>query len=388
MFKVFRSFSLKNKFLYPEALQYKYPWALEKLSNGIQLSFDPSPHETSALSILSDIGLQTFPQAEICLKAFKKKLGHPGFSYKISWDTTTLNIECMKSESEFLLKKLIENLLTADFAYTDKDVESYDLVNLSLNQCFDRKDELKRQKTQANDILQGKKLKISCQGFDDNALKVFETIPEGDVLPYKTLKYKPVMQIIETQSDDATTCIAYHGPSLKTEDSLLFFFLSELFNHDYPLYLDHSKQFNYLSSILSSIPGIYSYKCLYHPSYDSGLILHIFNTHPLSTTFAGSAITKSMKRLSKQLIPQEIARAKLKIFNTLINSQSQIEMCKKRNQDLRQGTLPGEYGDFLLNITEEYICRKISEWTTSKFPSVLLQGKVLSEGVIEGMFSN
>jgi hypothetical protein len=386
MIKVLRKIStVATQIDCPDLLQYTFPWSFHKLPNSVQLSIGISPSSLAHLSIDCEISRKALPKAQSSLVLLHKKISHPGFSYVLSANTAKISLSCLPSDSESLLNTIATHLSTPPKTSLIPE-EKYEnsLFEALYKACF----ELSLTQTPDSAIFSGENTIISALNLAEAQLRSFEQLSKGLPLPAETGEYKPTMQIFESNAEKVSLCIAYLAPGLRSSDFFTFKFLEKLMTTDNTPFVDHNKQFNYLNSLLFSIPGIYTHKAVYHSFRNFGFFVHYLTTHPFSVTFAGSAVIKSMKRATRNIIPKEIERTQTALFNELLAEKNGIQLCEIRNESVKANRFKDEFPDYLANITEEYACSRIGAWIDTKFPSILIQGNIVSENVIERMFDS
>ena len=363
--KAFRKFSqFEAKLQFPEALIYTRPWKNIVLPNELRISYDETSDFTSNISILTEIGSRNMSNSQKLLSDLNNFLGS-GFSYKCYWDKTIINLTTLKEDTESIIKELVKRLKTLSDSSTKQKNTEEDILEILYKTCYQKKsDGLESEKTSEKklekDFICGKNTIISAKGVQNSVLSYFSDLVPGSSNSFNASAYKPTMLILETSSEENILCIANEAPSLFSQDYYVFKFLEKLMNFENLFYIDNSKQYNYLYSLLGSIPGVFSHSAFYLPSKDSGVFIHLLKTHSLSTTFAGSAIIKSMNRVCKQITPKEIERTKKTIFNDILMKNTQILLCEQRNEEIRTGRQKNDYTEFVLNVNEEYLCNRLS----------------------------
>ena len=154
----------------------------------------------------------------------------------------------------------------------------------------------------------------------------------------------------------------YQAPSYSSSlsDYYLFRFLEKFMSMSTMPYINTNEQYNYLYSKLGNIPGLYSHNAYYQPSKNSGVFIHLLKTHPMTVSFAGAAVIKSMNRASKEMIPKEIERTRKEVFCDLLMEKSPEKECEERNEEIRSGKKRRDFVEFVANLNEEYACNRIA----------------------------
>lgn len=380
--RIFRSISQSHR--YPKALQYSRVWKSLDFPNRIRVNVCESEGIDCSVSFLLGIGTQNAVQTRLYMELLKEFLQHPSFQYSCLPDRTLFSLNLLKNESVQVMTDLVAYLKKNPDMNITKDPDDY-LVNLLYASCFPT------QSTGSQTFLQcftGENLIVTGKGLPIEAISPLELLPQGSKPLSPPIRHQPTMQIIENSNEDTEILIAYQAPPFSHPDYFIYKYIEHLM-HYFPLpYIDTSKQYNYLYSLIGSIPGIYSHEVSYFSQAHSGMLVHLVNSNPLAATFAGAAIVKSMNRMTKEVTPKEMERAEKSIYASMLKEKSGVDQCGRRGEEVWTGKSQREIAEFVMNCTEEYLCGRIASWMSFKFPSVIIRGKVLSDNVIEGMFKN
>ena len=370
---------------FPEALQYSKPWKCTELENKVQVNMCDGFDLYSSLSILSDVGTRHGIDSNSYMNSLCASVNHPGLQYTISHDHTVVNLTMLRPE--------VTQVLSALMAFVEKNPQPHadpaknldeSLTGILFASCFPRKTET----PQPPQLFCGENIVLSGKGLSDSEISIFSKLPQGIKAYLLPSEYGPSMQIIETPSEEVELCIAYQAPPLSQSDYHVFKFLEGFMQFTSYPYIDHSRQYNYLYSLLGSIPGVISHEVAYHAGRSSGLFVHKVKSHPLAVTFAGSAIIKSMERAAKQMIPKEMERTQKAIYSEMLRSRSGFEECQAKGYENRSGRTRRDFAEFVLNCSEDFICNRLTSWISAKIPSIIIKGKVISDNAIESMFKS
>lgn len=373
-----RSFSkLAEKVLSVDSLQYKYPWTLSQIGN-VKLSTIKTHQSLKALSILATTFTKDVKVLGQLLKDIDNKLKLEGLSYSIFRDFVNINLvgdEGIKEVVQEILK-VMKDAQTGKVRHgkSDETVES-----ILVRSCFELPVVKESQPLFTGEYYVATNLDIKESDFLKMDSKVLQ--------PSELNEYKPAMVLVESPSDSCQIALAFKSPGISSPDYYLFKFFSSFLSTDQNLYLDQSKQFNYLNSLFSGIPGIYSHSLQYYTGYTTSLLIHTLNTHPFSAAFAAASTIKATKRACREIILYELERSQGNILNSILANEPIISQCLSRNFDLYSNKPVSDFKDFVINLNEEYILRALSKYFDHQFPSIVLKGQIPSDNAIENIFN-
>jgi Peptidase M16 inactive domain len=388
--KIIRKFSMIGyEIKFPDAIQYTRPWKYKILDNGIRLNYDDHSYPGCCLSILSEIGSGIDDTIYNTLDTLKNNLKYPGLSFRASSNETIINIACLNDSASYFIKDFIYQVNNFQEKKAIPSTEDKNILDILYKSCYSKNNPQKTNEDSIKSLFSINNFIISSIGFSDTILSEFSNlIPHRIQIP-ELSEYKPYILVSENKSEEVLLCIAYKAPPISHPDSFLFRFLETMMTTNKPIlknYTNYNEQYNYLYSLLNNVPGIFNHTVAYKANKTSGLFIHTIECHSLSVSFAGSAIIKSMARTSKELLPQEIQRTQKDIYTNILK-YNYMQTCEQYNQDLRANRQPKDYIEFVLNAKEDYICNKLHNWISASEPSIAIKGEILSENVIESMFT-
>lgn len=378
MLRLSRSFSkLAQQVLNVDSLKYKYPWNLSQ-AGSIKISTVKSQHYLKAFSILASTYTKDVNILEIWLREMEKKLASEGFSYTINRDYVNLNMVGDENIRYQLMRilELMKNAETGNVKHRriDEDIES-----ILVRSCF----EMPVLKL-SQPLFTGEYFVASSLDLKESDFSQFD---KNIITPSEPQEYKAAMVLVESPQDSCEISLAFKSPSFLSPDYFLFKFLSHFLSTDNSYTLDVSKQFNYLNSLFSGIPGIYSHSCKLYNGLKSSLIIHTLQTHPYSSTLAAASILKANKRACQEIILYELERTQGLILNSMLKDKPFLSSCMNRNFEVYSNKNESDFKDFVINLNEEYIVGGLSKYLKSQFPSIVVKGKIYSDNVIENIFN-
>ena len=380
MLKLSRKFvTLAESVLNLECLQSKYPWQLFTSPEHYKIHYAPSDTPLHSFHLLVETNSKDLKVLNQSLSQLDSQIRFPGFSYKIHKDHITISLLGLESDILSIHKQIIPFIQSASTHDYKIRQPLEDLNSILLSSCF----ETTHPQAQSIPL------------FASPVLISTSIDPVGLALPGKPLAssapevqtYKPSMLLIESPGDSTEVCLAFRAAGYNSPEYFLFKFIEQMMTTDPFLFFDQSKQYNYLNSLLAGVPGIYAHSVKYWPGKNAGLLVHNVECHPLAASFAGAAVVKAMKRVAKEIILYEIERTQALILNSICKNCDLMERAARKNEEVFSGKSEKEFVDFLINVNEDYFCRRFAVWSEAQFPSVMVKGKLVSENVIENMFN-
>jgi hypothetical protein len=381
MLRLSRHFAtLAETVLNLECLKSRFPWVSSDLSANIRYNQTSPSNALNYLSLLVETNSKDLGKINHSLSQLATSLDYPYFSFETNKDhiqVTLIGLESVLLEKS---KKIISFLNSA----SNKDFKSKPINDnmdfLTFSSCFESG------APEPDHLSLFSSHYFISSTLPSNSLN-FPEPSSTNPSPSGPRSYKPAMVLIESPGETCEVCLAFKSPGYSSSDYFTFKFLEALMTTDTCLFMNQSKQYNYLNSLLAGVPGVYSHKVKYWPGKNAGLLVHSLETHPLAVPFAGAAVIKAMKRVAKQVILYEIERTQALMLNQMTRAEDLLDRCKRKNEESFSGKTEQDLLDFLLNVDEEFICRRVSFWTDSQFPSVIVKGKLASENVIEDVFN-
>lgn len=122
----------------------------------------------------------------------------------------------------------------------------------------------------------------------------------------------------------------FPAPSWKHPDYFAFLILQRLMGDYDPKrdsLINHARlQYNYLHTWLGENEDVGKHECLYVPYKNSGLIGHYVSCLDLGAHLAAAGCMKAMRRATSYIMEAELYRAKNKIYNELLNTETGSEV--------------------------------------------------------------